>query len=333
VLGSLAAMSAGIPELGVAATAMSSSLAVFLTTGASPSLNRAVLGQWETYTKRKANYLGQYSYNGSAGIDSPSDAAYYLSATNRPVIFSLYMCDTTTTNLSHITSGSLDSYFTAAAAAFIGYIPKDPNGLTYVRLGWEFNLGGFPWAVGLVPENTSAAFVAAFRRIVRLFRAVSASFRFVWCPGNGNGADATPIQSYPGDDYVDVIGVDAYQFTKYGIATWADQLAYAGTGVTYWYNFSQCYQHRKGAKKPFCVGEWATSDPNAGNSDATGADYVTAFRNWCAGTDQGNVHRNIAYHSWYDSGPGESGGYDGYLDNNQYPLTGAAYRAAFAKNL
>lgn len=75
---------------------------------------------------------------------------------------------------------------------------------TFFRFTWEFDTR-YPGPVGV------RAHKAAWRHVVRRFRAVGATnVAFVWCPswlafGNGRAA-----AFYPGDTYVDWIGVDGY---------------------------------------------------------------------------------------------------------------------------
>lgn len=79
----------------------------------------------------------------------------------------------------------------------------------YIRWGHEMNgRWGFTWQEG---ENGNAPgeFVQAWRHIVDIFREEKAyNVVFVWCP------DAGPdfVNYYPGDDYVDVIGLDGYNW-------------------------------------------------------------------------------------------------------------------------
>ena len=60
-------------------------------------------------------------------------------------------------------------------------------------------------------KGNEADFIAAFRRVVGIFRKQSRSFKFDWCPGWG--PQETPADlAYPGDDVVDYIGLDVYDF-------------------------------------------------------------------------------------------------------------------------
>jgi endoglucanase len=69
-----------------------------------------------------------------------------------------------------------------------------------------------PWSPG-ANGNTSAEYVAAWRHVVTLFRQEGATnVRWVWSPNIIVG-DGTPYaELYPGEEWVDWVGVDGYNF-------------------------------------------------------------------------------------------------------------------------
>jgi len=82
-----------------------------------------------------------------------------------------------------------------------------------LRFAHEMNGDWYPWAVGS-PGGSPEDYVAAYRRVRGIFDDAGAKrVEWVWCPNvivNGN-ADAIS-RSYPGDDFVDIVGVDGYNF-------------------------------------------------------------------------------------------------------------------------
>ncbi len=85
----------------------------------------------------------------------------------------------------------------------------------FIRWGHEFNIEGYPWCI--VNNNRDPKkYVAAFRRVRNIFKKEGADNAiFVWCPMN----DSWPKESwndmhlaYPGDEYVDWIGLDGYNW-------------------------------------------------------------------------------------------------------------------------
>ncbi len=84
---------------------------------------------------------------------------------------------------------------------------------TILRPLWELNAPSFPWGF---TSLTAAQQIAAFRGIVATFRAVpNMQFRFCWnvlagTRGMWAGPGRTWDDSYPGDDVVDLVGIDVY---------------------------------------------------------------------------------------------------------------------------
>jgi Glycosyl hydrolase family 26 len=132
---------------------------------------------------------------------------------------------------------------------------------TVIRPGWEFNGSWYRWsAAGKV-----ASFVTCFRHVVATMRAVPGGhFTFDWNPNLGSGTFPAE-QAYPGDGYVDVIGVDAYDtsWTSYptpaGVTTdsarvsaW-NWLQKGDHGLNFWSSFAR--QHGK----PMSITEWGAT--------------------------------------------------------------------------
>jgi hypothetical protein len=102
-------------------------------------------------------------------------------------------------------AGEYDHYYRELAERLVA----GGQGSAILRPGWEFNGEWQPWAARQDPR----AFAAYFRRIVETMRAVpEADFTFVWNPGIGpNDPNPWPAQrAWPGDAFVDAVGVDAY---------------------------------------------------------------------------------------------------------------------------
>jgi len=110
------------------------------------------------------------------------------------------------TPLADVADGLHDAEFEAAARAISEAQPK-----AIIRLGWEMNLADSAWAA----KGQEADYVTAFRRVVGIFRRYSNDFRYDWCPGWGP-QDSPADLTYPGDDVVDYIGLDVYDFKHEG---------------------------------------------------------------------------------------------------------------------
>jgi len=97
--------------------------------------------------------------------------------------------------------GAWDRYYEAVARSLVigGY------GDAVIRLGHE-NTGPFyPWS----SQGNDDVFIAAFRHVHDVMSAVAPGLRFEW-NSSRNTFLAWGPQAYPGDAYVDVVGIDIY---------------------------------------------------------------------------------------------------------------------------
>jgi hypothetical protein len=108
---------------------------------------------------------------------------------------------------SAIISGRYDSYIRAQALTAAAW-----NGPIYIRFAHEMNLPGKPWSAG-VDGNTPALFVAAWQHVVSIFRAAGATnVKWVWSPNADCGGSCPFAAYFPGDDWVDYVALDVYNF-------------------------------------------------------------------------------------------------------------------------
>ena len=110
-------------------------------------------------------------------------------------------------SLSRIASSRYDGYLSAYAEAVRAY-----HHPVIISFGHEMNGGWYTWGHG----NTSpAVFVAAWRHIVKLFRALGAdNVTWLWTVNIINNAHGSsipsPAQWWPGGSYVNWVGIDGY---------------------------------------------------------------------------------------------------------------------------
>jgi hypothetical protein len=85
----------------------------------------------------------------------------------------------------------------------------------YYRPGWEFNGNWFPWSIQNATDLKN--YIAAFQHMYTVLHAAAATYgvtvKVVWNPnvgGNQAGGTSTWANWYPGNSYVDVIGIDNY---------------------------------------------------------------------------------------------------------------------------
>jgi hypothetical protein len=100
--------------------------------------------------------------------------------------------------------GAYNRYFRTLAQNLVKYGAATAS----LRIGWEMNGNWYQWSAASDP----AAWIAYYRNIVNTMRSVTgADFTFIWNPNIGTrtmNAEA----AYPGDAYVDQIGVDIYDW-------------------------------------------------------------------------------------------------------------------------
>jgi len=125
-----------------------------------------------------------------------------------------------------------------------------------------------------VGYGTSAEYVAAYRRYVSVFRSVGATnvvFAWILTP---HTFKATADAWYPGDDVVDWIGADAYNFggCKVGVTGWMSMQATANA----------FYQWGSAHGKPLVLAEYGSAaDPNdPGRRAQWLRDTDATFRGW-----------------------------------------------------
>ncbi|SHL31214.1 Glycosyl hydrolase family 26 [Actinacidiphila paucisporea] len=132
--------------------------------------------------------------------------------------------------------GDFDEHFTRLARHLVELGVPD----TVIVLGWEMNGTTYSHRCGPDPEDWKAY----WNRIVTAMRAVSGqNFRFDFAPSRGTD-DVPWTECYPGDDTVDIIGMDSYdqppgesfdeQVTQpYGLQAQVDFASRHGKEVSY----------------------------------------------------------------------------------------------------
>ena len=226
-----------------------------------------------------------------------------------------------------ITSGANDAHFTNVAQKLVaaGY------GNSVIRPGWELDLKNWPWSV--ITTADVSAYKAAYRRIVGLFRSVAGQrFRFSYemnsdtiAPWSGDRlAFFGPSGPYPGDDVVDLIGIDIYDW---GTVHFGDEAQFQeryrpDQGIGLGDVVDEC--RKRG--KAMCFNEWGLAVPDGPNDDGAG--------------DNPFFIERMAQFFWENR---DIMGFEAYfnepLDYIQSALTGGqnpngalAYRAKFGQN-
>ncbi len=214
--------------------------------------------------------------------------------------------------LQEVADGRYDSYFKTLAAHLNAKTGAPQR--VIVRLGWELNGKWYPWsAVGY-----AAQYKAAYRHVVQVMRSQCNVLRFEWNLSWGANPKFDWTTAYPGDDVVDVIGMDAYNQFNSG---WSNMLN-AYEGLAFFRNFA----HKHGKSEAYT--EWAnsTQPAPAGRGDDTA--YVLGMYNWLQAGGS-----NVLYAGYWNT---PSGGPDGVIYSNStsykvtVPNSSALYKTLFS---
>ena len=149
-----------------------------------------------------------------------------------------------------------------------------------LRFAHEMNGWWYPWAAG-VNGNTAADYVAAWRHVRSLFwEAGATDAAFVWSPNalTGSGRETPMDQLYPGDAWVDLVGMTAYSHGAAPDATYDPTYA-ALTALT---------------GKDIVLSE-------TGYAGAGKADWIAGFGGWIAG------HPRVSGFVWFNLTPASAG--------------------------
>lgn len=176
------------------------------------------------------------------------------------------------TDYTDVNDGSSDWIIERAAKGFTKYGKP-----ALLRWAWEMNGDWYAWG-GPKNGNDLDGFTSAWRRVWRIFRDNGATkVSFVWGP-NWNSRPATPandlVNYYPGDRYVDWVGVSGYPLNEQSPETL----------------YGSIYRQFS-SRKPIMLAETAGIDHGAG----TKAAWTTALQAWV------KAHPAVCAQVWFDT--------------------------------
>jgi hypothetical protein len=227
-------------------------------------------------------------------------------------------------HLAAAASGYYDQHFVAMAQ----HLVAAGLGHSVLRLGWEFNGNWFNWGIESTGnpadyDTRAREFAEAWRHIVTAIRHVKgAHFTFDWCLGAGPHYRNLKL-AYPGNAYVDYVGMDVYDWNRVGQpdsaqARW-HAIVHQGNGLAWLAKFANAHH------KPISIPEWALVHDQASRAHSGGDDtfFINHMHHWFA------TH-NVAYENYFNS-------YDGLMSfvmggsAGQFPVAGQLYRALWGR--
>ena len=167
---------------------------------------------------------------------------------------------------------------------------------TVLRPGWEFN---GDWS-DVYAKGHESDFAGCFRSIVDSMRSVAgASFVFTWNPAIGVSGGFAAENAWPGDAYVDVIGLDIYDisYASYPTSGTISASTYDAVwksyqteshGLSFWQAYAKTHD------KPLAFPEWglwARGDSHHGGGDDPA--FIQHMHDFIAAND-------VAYACYFD---------------------------------
>ena len=211
-------------------------------------------------------------------------------------------------------TGAYDDYFNKLARELVSY----GFGNAIIRLGWEMNGGWYAWAAG----RDTTSWIAYWRQIVTTMRQVAPDLVFDWNPTLGYGSVAAD-SVYPGDAYVDMIGVDAYDqawgqngsIVSDPTTRWNTYIEGGTYGLAWFANFA--HQHGK----PFSIPEWGEDIRSDGHGGGDDPYYMQQMASFIA-----NPANNVVFASYFefDAPDGKHA-----LDDGSFPKSRQVFVQAF----
>lgn len=286
-------------QLSAPCSAGSPALSAFV--GNSPS----DLQQFEHWLGRPVDQISAHTgrANWKDWISSIKWSVELWSPLNKPIVWTIPLF-ADQGNLQDAAAGKYHDYYEQAARLLAQSRRSDD--VIYVRTGEELNGNWMPWSA----TGHEQDFVKAYRQFVDAFRSASNRFRFEWNV-NIRETRMNPADAYPGDEYVDVIGMDFYYNTKWNPTNPAkawDEMVNSQYGLQWLETFANAHG------KPTAYPEWGV------NSDGAGP-YIEKAAQWFSG-------HHVLYQSVWNS----NDDFPGKLTDNQYPKAAIAYIDSFGKN-
>jgi hypothetical protein len=229
--------------------------------------------------------------------------------------------------------GDYNSHFKALAENLVTFGLTD----SVLRLGWEFNGGWYTWRGSDNPQ----AWADYWKQIVTTMRGVKGAekLQFCWNPVMG-WMQFPAAKAYPGDEYVDIIGVDVYDeswlkdtypfpadatpedIEKRRTKVW-NEVVYGGQmGLKEWRDFAKKHG------KLFAIPEWGINNRKDGHGGLDNSVFIERMHQFV--TDPAN---NVYFHCYFDVQAGDghhqlSPGLNGN-ETNEFPLSSARFRELF----
>jgi endoglucanase len=155
-----------------------------------------------------------------------------------------------------ISSGSKDDYIIQMANSMKSYGKE-----IWINLFHEANGNWYDWAIGDSDVNTNDTYKEAYKHVVDLFRAQGATnVKWVYTINcDSVGKNASFLGHYPGDDYVDYISIDGYN--------WGTTQSWGSTWKSFDATYKNAYNKLSSIEKPMLITEVSSTEIGGDKSD------------------------------------------------------------------
>jgi hypothetical protein len=213
-------------------------------------------------------------------------------------------------SLSEGASGAYNDHFRKLAQNLVATGQGDAT----LRLGWEFGGGWYHWAIKNAAD--AANYAAYWRQTVTTMRSVAPNLKFDWNPIWG-WQSVDPTLAYPGDNYVDTVGLDVYdqswvQNYQDPAARWNDALS-APWGLNWQRDFASTH------KKSMSFPEWGVAIRDDGHGGGDNPAFIQQMASWIS-------QNNVTYYSYFefDAPDGKHS-----LTDGNFPKAAAIFKQLF----
>ncbi|GIG29352.1 glycoside hydrolase family 26 protein [Cellulomonas marina] len=215
-------------------------------------------------------------------------------------------------------TGAYDEHFVALGE----HLVENDQADAVLRLGWEMNGPWFRWSAVEDPE----AYVSFWRHAVDALRSVpGADFLVEWAPQPGRGAAGfDPLSAYPGDAWVDVVGMSLHDQSwqhdeDEAVSRWEDVV-----GRDYGLAWNVAFAAERGKRSS--LPEWSLAYRCDGNGGGDNAFFIDAVADWVDAHD-------YLYEAYFDYTGEDSCDQvhrvSGDVGERQFPEAAEAYRDRF----
>jgi hypothetical protein len=210
-------------------------------------------------------------------------------------------------------SGAYDAHWRQLGSFLVAHGRAD----TIVRLGWEFNGTWMYWH----SDNSGAAFKGCFQHAATAMRATDPKILLDWtftAHGTQVPTSGNPYDAYPGNAYVDFIGIDSYDMAPASHSVAAFNAQCAGSN-----GMCKAIAFARANGKKLGVGEWGVASCTSSGGGGDNALYIQEMYNTFA------ANRDVMGYEAYFDDPDAGNVCSSIVNGRQNPQAAARYKALF----